>query len=242
MSLFQSAADRRRFLAWTATGLGGWAGLGSGLIPNASGRAAVDGWWTTPGLFAEELARTPKQTEGPFYPDHLPLDTDNDLLIINDQLTPAVGELTHLSGRVLSSSGEPLRNVVVEIWQVDHYGVYLHSKSDGAKRRDQNFQGYGRFTTGTTGEYYFRTVKPVVYPGRQAPHIHFKISRGDRELLTTQCYIAGHPGNARDGIYRGLGDDKQKALVSVNFEPIPESKLGEIAARFDLVLGATPED
>src|SRR6516225_10680770 len=75
--------------------------------------------FTTRGLFAEELAlaRTPGMTEGPFYPPKLPLDTDNDLIIINDSVTPAVGEITHLTGRVLSASGEPIRNVAVEIWQ-----------------------------------------------------------------------------------------------------------------------------
>ena len=52
--------------------------------------------FTTPGLFAE-LIQTPPQTEGPFYPNKLPLDTDNDLLVINDSITPAVGEITHLT-------------------------------------------------------------------------------------------------------------------------------------------------
>src|SRR6059036_2218958 len=94
--------------------------------------------------FAEELTRTPRQTEGPFYPDHLPLDTDNDLIIVNDALTPASGEVTHLSGRVLDSRGDPIRNVLVEIWQVDNNGVYLHSGDKHAKR-DPNFQGFGRF-------------------------------------------------------------------------------------------------
>src|ERR671918_350355 len=71
------------------------------------------------GVFAEELertrTRTPSITEGPFYPDHLPLDTDNDLLVVNDAITPAVGEVTHLTGRVLDSKGKPLRNALVEI-------------------------------------------------------------------------------------------------------------------------------
>src|SRR5436309_10352545 len=73
----------------------------------------------TPGLFAEELARTPRLTEGPFYPDKLPLDTDNDLLIVNNSITPAVGEITHLTGRVLDANGTPIKDAVVEIWQVD---------------------------------------------------------------------------------------------------------------------------
>ena len=54
-------------------------------------------------MWAEELIRTPAQTEGPFYPDKLPLDTDNDLIIVNDHITPAIGEVTHLSGRILDS-------------------------------------------------------------------------------------------------------------------------------------------
>src|SRR5438105_11409189 len=78
------------------------------------------------GAFAEELVKTPAQTEGPFYPNRLPLDTDNDLLIINDNITPAVGEITHLSGRILDAKGNPLKNVGVEIWQCDAKGVYLH--------------------------------------------------------------------------------------------------------------------
>src|SRR5256886_681161 len=103
--------------------------------------------FTVPGAFAEELIRTPRQTEGPFYPDHLPLDTDNDLIIVNDALSPAVGEITHLSGRILDAKGQPIRNGLVEIWQVDNNGVYLHSKDTHATR-DKNFQGFGRFLTG----------------------------------------------------------------------------------------------
>src|ERR1044071_40137 len=79
--------------------------------------AAAAGFFSAPGAFAEQLALTPRQTEGPFYPDHLPLDTDNDLIVVNDGITPAVGTITHLTGRVLDSKGEPIRNAVVEIWQ-----------------------------------------------------------------------------------------------------------------------------
>lgn len=194
----------------------------------------------TPGAFAEALTLTPSQTEGPFYPDHLPLDTDNDLLLINDNITPAIGEVTHLSGRVLDSDGKPLRNAVVEIWQVDGNGVYLHSRSAGEKR-DANFQGYGRFTTGSTGDYYFRTVKPVNYPGR-TPHIHYAISQNGKRLLTTQLYVKGAPGNERDGVLRNIRDEAQRESVLVEFKPLKGSKLGELTADFPIVLGMTPED
>jgi protocatechuate 3,4-dioxygenase beta subunit len=198
--------------------------------------------FTTRGLFAEELARvrTPPQTEGPFYPDKLPLDTDNDLLIVNDAITPAVGEITHLTGRILDAKGDPVRNALVEIWQCDNKGVYLHTRDSARKERDKNFQGFGRFLTSSSGEYYFRTIKPVPYPGR-TPHIHFKIKRSNKELLTTQCYIKGEARNERDGIFRSLRDAKSRDALLVDFAPIKGSRIGELAARFDVVLGITPE-
>src|SRR6266404_1293498 len=96
------------------------------LMAGSLGAAA----WLVPGVFAEELARTPAMTEGPFYPDRLPLDTDNDLVIVSNSTTPALGEITHLTGRVLTPNGSGLNNLVVEIWQVDANGAYLHSGSD----------------------------------------------------------------------------------------------------------------
>lgn len=194
--------------------------------------------FVVPGLYAEELARTPKQTEGPFYPDKLPLDTDNDLLIVNDSITPAVGEVTHLTGKILDAKGQPLRNAVVEVWQCDSNGSYLHTKSGNREKYNANFQGFGRFLTGSTGEYYFRTIKPVPYPGR-TPHIHFKVKRGDKELLTTQCYIKGHAANEKDGVLRGTREGRD--LLMADFVPLKDSKVGELSAKFDIVLGITPE-
>ena len=140
----------------------------------AAGVALFD----APGAFADELVRTPKQTEGPFYPDHLPLDTDNDLLIVNDAITSAVGEVTHLTGRILDARGEPIKNALVEIWQVDANAAYLHSGSSNHEKRDKNFQGFGRFMTGQTGEYYFRTIKPVPYRSHAAHPLAVKIKGG----------------------------------------------------------------
>ena len=205
----------------------------------ASAAAGAAGAMTlfTPGVFADELMRTPTQEEGPFYPDKMPLDTDNDLLIINDAITPAVGDVTHVSGRILDRRGDPIRNALVEIWQVDSHGSYLHTKSDNYARRDRNFQGFGRFLTGSTGEYYFRTVKPVVYPGRLAPHIHFAIKVKGNERFTTQMYIKGHPGNAKDFVLNAVKDPKSRELIMVDFNPIKSSTIGELAAKFDIVMG-----
>jgi len=194
--------------------------------------------------FAEELERTPRLTEGPFYPDRLPLDTDNDLIVVNASITPAVGSITHLTGRVLDTSGTPIRGATIEIWQCDAHAVYLHTADSSVKssQQDRNFQGFGRFITGSSGVYYFRTIKPVPYPGRPAPHIHVKVKRGDRELLTTQMMIRGHEGNARDNVFGGTRELVDRELILVDFTPIQDSRIGEFAANFEIILGRTPDE
>ena len=206
------------------------------------GAAALVGgeFFTRPGLFAQELV-TPSMTEGPFYPDRLPLDTDNDLLVINDSITPAVGEITHLTGKITDRNGKPVRNARVEIWQVDNKGVYRHSRARGRDKLDKNFQSFGRFATGFKAEYYFRTIKPVTYPGR-TPHIHFAVYVGDRKVLSTQCMIKGDPRNARDGLLRRIKDEKARQSLIVDFKPLEGSTIGELTANFDIVLGLTPNE
>lgn len=225
MSELLRLPNRRLFLASTAS-------------------ATLLNFWTVKGAFAEELTRTPAQTEGPFYPNKLPLDTDNDLLVINDAITPAIGEITHLSGKILDAKGNPLKNAVVEIWQCDANGVYLHTNDSDKKKdkQDKNFQGFGRFVTASSGEYYFRTIKPVPYPGR-TPHIHFKIKQGRKELLTTQLYVKAEAArNQKDMIYTGVKNDKQRESITVDFEKVKDSKIGELAANFTIVLGSTPAE
>ena len=205
-----------------------------------AGSAAL---FTVPGALAEALTRTPRDVEGPFYPDNLPLDTDNDLLVVNDKITPAVGAVSYLGGVVMDTRGQPLRNAVVEIWQVDNQGIYLHSKANGQDKRDRNFQSYGRFLTGSRGQYHFRTIKPPAYPGR-TPHIHVAVSHRNKRILTTQLYIEGEKQNANDFLYKRLGggDPKLQKLVTIPFNPLEGSKTGELTARLDLVVGLTPED
>ncbi|MEQ1860207.1 MAG: protocatechuate 3,4-dioxygenase [Chthoniobacteraceae bacterium] len=223
---FPAAYDRRRFLSRVGI--------------------AAAGFFTAPGLFAEQLAATAPMMEGPFYPDKMPLDTDNDLLILNDSITPAVGEITHLSGRVLSKSGAPVRNAFVEIWQVDSKGIYLHSgDAERVRERDANFQGYGRFLTDADGRYYFRTIKPVPYTSNgihRTPHIHFGISAGGKRVFTTQMLINRHPDNADDILFKRIADPLAQKTLLVDYKPIPGSKLGELSAEFDIVMGHTVEE
>ena len=131
-------------------------------------------------------------------------------------------------------------NATVEIWQCDDKGVYIAQGASGG-RNDPNFQGFGRFVTGSKGEYYFRTIKPVPYAGR-TPHIHVKVKKGGKELLTTQIFINGYPQNKTDGVFSGVRDPLDRELVLVDFKPIKESNIGELSARFDIVVGLTPSE
>jgi len=205
------------------------------------GAGAGMAFYTTPGLFAETLKPTASTTEGPFYPDKMPLDTDNDLLVVNDAITPVVGKVTHLTGRVLTMTGQPVRNAFVEIWQVDSTGSYVHSKGRQPTGSDVTFQGYGRFLTDSTGQYYFRTIKPISYTLIgifRTAHIHVAISKGGKRVFTTQLLVRGLEENARDGIIKVL-DAKALDTLLVDFTPVAGSKFGELAANFDVVLGRT---
>jgi len=222
------------FTAWSRRRFLGGAAFGAAAI-------ATSAYYTVPGAFAQALVRTPAQTEGPFYPDRLPLDTDNDLLVINDSITPAVGDITHLTGRILDARGNPVRNAMVEIWQVDNRGSYLHTNGAVQAGRDTHFQGFGRFMTASPGDYYFRTIKPVPYPGR-TPHIHVKVKVRGRADFVTQCYIRGEQRNSSDGVLQGIRDLAQRESVIIDFAPMAGSTIGELAARFDIILGWTPEE
>jgi protocatechuate 3,4-dioxygenase beta subunit len=207
--------------------------------------------FTVPGSFAEALTLTPPMTEGPYYPDHLPLDTDNDLVKVGDSITPAVGTITHVGGRILDSRGSPVRNALVELWQADSGGAYLHSQGAFGRKRDPNFQGYGKFLTGSDGAYRFRTVKAGLYEGRTR-HIHFAVTLPGRSSFTTQLFWREFPKlsdgtiwpvtNARDSVLNGVRDAAQQASVIKDFTPVVGSVLGEEQTTFDIVMGFTPSD
>ena len=166
-------------------------------------------WLRAPAQTRPALRATPMQTEGPFDPTVLPKDADFDLLKNGDQNYPK-GQAAWLEGIVSDLNGKPVAGAQVEIWQCDHDGHY-HHPGDGGKA-DQRFQGFGRAVAGSDGRYRFRTMRPVPYSGR-TPHIHVKVKLGQRELLTTQLYVAGDAGNARDFLWRSMSDADRAALA-----------------------------
>lgn len=210
-----------------------------------SALAAGGAFFTQRGAFAQALVLTPSTTEGPYYPDQLPLDQDNDLIVINDHVTPAIGTPTWISGRILDRNGSPARGALVEIWGADDYGSYIHSRGANAangNRKDGNYQGYGRFLTASDGLYLFRIVKPGLYPGRTR-HMHFKITFANGGgSLTTQLMFEGESQNANDNILSGISNAAQRASVIRPLVPVPDSPVGALACSFDMTMGFTPSD
>ncbi len=176
---------------------------------------------------------TPSQTAGPFYPPPRmrPGDTDWDLVKVAGKVREAGGEVMHLSGRVLDRDGRPVPEVLVEIWQCDANGRYLHQRDRGEAARDPHFQGYGATRTDADGRYRFRTIRPVPYPGR-TPHIHARLVRPDDSELITQIYLKGQPLNQRDFIFRRLGRAGQAAA---SIDPARRGD-GDLEAGFDFVV------
>jgi len=202
----------------------GYMGLGGLLLP-AVARAA-------------DLAALPRQTEGPYYPDTFPMDTDNDLVRIADAARDAGGEILELSGIVRDVSGRPLPGAGIEIWQADAGGRYIATAdSSGPVPKDAWFQGYGRMTADADGAYRFRTIRPVSYGlggFSRCPHIHIKLHRPDtRRIITSQLYVKDDPENAADWLFNRL-TQSEKAAASMVLIPAGEARW---RTALDLVVG-----
>ncbi|MFC4353259.1 protocatechuate 3,4-dioxygenase subunit beta [Fodinicurvata halophila] len=177
---------------------------------------------------------TPSQTEGPFYPDSLPAERDNNLVRLAEADSRAEGEILELQGRVLDADGTPFPECRIEIWQADAGGRYLHSGDDREGARDPLFQGYGTTRSDSEGRYGFRTIRPVPY-GSRTPHIHFKVHPPEGETLTTQMYVAGEPLNGEDWIYSRLSE-AEKARLSVELKALDDEDGTRWAGHFPIVL------
>ena len=177
---------------------------------------------------------TPKQTEGPFYPEVDP-DRDNDLTQIKRGAPPAKGRVILVDGIVRDESCRPISGALIEIWQANAVGKYNHS-ADGENPAplDPNFQHWGRMITNAEGKYWFKTILPGEYPASptwtRTPHIHVKVFRLGYHDLTSQFYFSGESLsetpedkqlkdklqtlNSRDRILQGLTVAQQKLVVS----------------------------
>ncbi len=209
---------RRRWLA----GMGSLAAVG--ILPGVS-------------MAAAPLRPTPMQTAGPFYPEELPADSDNDLVKVHGQEDYAIGDMTELSGQVVDIAGHPVIGARIEIWQCDANGRYHHPRDRGHALRDDRFQGYGRHVTDADGRYRFRTIRPVPYPGR-TPHIHFAVhGAGIERPLVTQMYVADHVLNGNDFVLQRVPESLRDLLL-VPFTPVDDGPV-RWRARFRIVVDAS---
>ena len=133
--------------------------------------------------------------------------------------------MIEMAGQVRDLSGRPLPSAVVEIWHCDPNGIYPNVGRNNGGLADPAFQGFGAVRTGSDGGYFFRTIRPGVYPGR-VRHIHARISVDGKHALSTQMYFP-EDDNAGDFLFRRGGD----ALVASRIEGPP------VRYQFDVFLG-----
>lgn len=173
------------------------------------------------------LEITPSQTEGPYYPITAPPDRDSDLTTVPGSDQTAAGQILWLNGRVLSQNGAPVAGAVVEIWQTDDQGIYMHPGDAGTANRDPNFQFFGEAVAGADGSYAFKTIVPGLYEPRPR-HIHFKVKVGGQTVLTSQFYFAGLDGLS--------GGEFPEPLVLTAVPGTDEAGKAILTAQKDIVL------
>lgn len=199
---------------------------------------AAAGAWASSLVPAWALEKTPRLTEGPFYPRavDMPLDDDNDLTRIRGKDGVASGALLDLTGRLVDSTGKILPAATVEIWQCNSHGKYHDGRDDSTAPRDPFFQGFGKTVTDDEGRFRFRTIRPVAYPGR-VPHIHFKVKHKGSSELTSQLFVAGDPGLENDFVWRAIASAELKKQMAIKLNPAAAGSEVAMTGYFEIMLG-----
>jgi protocatechuate 3,4-dioxygenase beta subunit len=154
-----------------------------------------------------------------------------------------VGERIVVSGKVVDEDARPVRNTLIEVWQANAAGRYLHKNDQHDAPLDPHFTGCGHTLTDSEGRYRFVTVRPGAYPWRnhsnawRPAHIHFSVfGPAFATRLITQMYFPGDPLQAFDPIFNSIADERARARLIAAFDwptTLPEAALG---FRFDIVL------
>jgi protocatechuate 3,4-dioxygenase beta subunit len=161
-----------------------------------------------------------------------------------------LGEKIVVTGRVVDEDGKPVRNSLVEVWQCNAAGRYLHKRDQHDAPLDPNFRGLGKMMTDDDGRYRFVTIKPGPYPWKnhhkawRPAHIHFSLfGNVYAQRLVTQMYFPSDPLFPYDPIFNSVPDEAARQRLVSRFsleETVGEEMLGYV---FDIVLrgrGATP--
>ena len=185
---------------------------------------------------------------GPVYRESPLAETDSDLTRQHDG--EPIGERIVVTGTVRDGGGRPVPGSLIEIWQANAAGRYVHQRDQHPAPLDPNFTGAGRVLTDSEGRYRFTTVKPGAYPWRnhenawRPAHIHLSIfGRAFTERLVTQMYFPGDPLFASDPIFNSVRDAAARERMISRFDWETTTEEWALGYRFDIVLGgreATP--
>ncbi len=186
---------------------------------NQLSRRAFAGTVITLGALAASRAAaapmiTAESPMGPFYPTGYAGEDDFDMTMLKGRPARALGEVIEVSGRVLDRLGNPIRGAKIELWQANANGRYAHSNDTSAGALDPNFQGLARLVTGRSGEWRIKTIRPNLY-GRRTRHIHFDVTGRAHRLVSQMYFPEDAEKNAKDGLYRMLGEGAATALASL---------------------------
>lgn len=182
---------------------------------------------------ADTAKPTAKQVEGPFFPKHKQIDKNANMTQIEGLDGHAKGEVISISGKVVDTDGNPVKGAVLNIWQADKNGRYMHEDAPETAPLDPNFQYWAILKSADDGSYKLKTIKPGKYAvteegdWERPPHIHFRVARKGMRELTTQMYFANEPLNEIDKLYLEAPENERSSIV-VDF------KSGH--GQFDIVL------
>jgi protocatechuate 3,4-dioxygenase beta subunit len=157
-----------------------------------------------------------------------------------------LGERIVVRGKVLDGAGRPVRNQLVEIWQANAAGRYIHKRDQHPAPIDPNFTGVGRCLTGDDGSYEFTTIKPAPYPWKnhhnawRPAHIHFSLFGTDfTQRMITQMYFPGDPLFSLDPIYQSITDPLARDRLVATYDHNVTSHEWATGYTWDIVLSGS---
>jgi protocatechuate 3,4-dioxygenase beta subunit len=176
---------------------------------------------------------------------------DRDMSCPDLAKTRAMGQLIRVAGRVMDEEGAPIEGALIEVWQANSAGKYIHELDRHEAPLDPNFTGLGRFTSGEEGEFGFQSIKPGAYPVMETdwwwrpPHIHFSIMGPSwMSRYVTQIFFPGEALNETDLLLNSVKDDEARQRLIFQLQPTKVTTANALEYRLDFVLRGkhrTPE-
>ncbi len=213
----------------------------AGSQPGHGHEAYKSTWRRAPSQPLIALPHTLSELTGPLYGQNPIGEADNDLT--RHGAGEPLGERIIVAGQVLDEDGRPVRRTLVEIWQANAAGRYIHSGDNHPAPLDPNFVGAGRAMTDDEGRYRFVTIKPGAYPWRnhhnawRPAHIHFSLfGSAFVSRLVTQMYFPNDPLLARDPILQSIPDREARERLVSSFDLALTEPEWALGYRFDIVL------